>query len=259
MKTPTTFRYTEDAGVATITLDRPDRLNALTFDVYAELRDLFAALAHRDQVKVIIITGEGRGFCSGGDVEAIIGELLKQDMTQLLAFTRMTGGLIRNIRAVPKPVIAAINGIAAGAGAVIALASDFRIAVPSARLAFLFTRVGLAGADMGAAYLLPRVVGLARATELLMLGDTVPADRALAIGLLNKISEPEGLMSDARELATRLAAGPTFALGMTKTLLNQELDLDFVSAIEAEAQGQAICMQTPSFREAFEAFMARSR
>jgi enoyl-CoA hydratase/carnithine racemase len=259
MTTPTTFRYSEDAGIATITLDRPDRLNALTFEIYAELRDLFATLAERDQVKVIIITGEGRGFCSGGDVEAIIGELLKQDMTQLLAFTRMTGALIRNIRAVPKPVIAAINGIAAGAGAVIALASDFRIAVPSARLAFLFTRVGLAGADMGAAYLLPRVVGLARATELLMLGDNVPADRALAIGLINKISEPEALMDDARALGTRLAAGPTFALGMTKTLLNQELDLDFVSAIEAEAQGQAICMQTPSFREAFEAFMSRSR
>ncbi|MBA3640035.1 MAG: enoyl-CoA hydratase family protein [Acidobacteria bacterium] len=259
MKTPTTFRYTEDAGVATVTLDRPDRLNALTFEVYAELRDLFAALGHRDEVRVIIITGEGRGFCSGGDVEAIIGELLKQDMTQLLAFTRMTGALIRNIRAVPKPVIAAINGIAAGAGAVIALASDFRIAVPSARLAFLFTRVGLAGADMGVAYLLPRIVGLARATELLLLGDSVPADRALAIGLLNKISEPDGLMNDARELAARLAAGPTFALGMTKTLLNQELDLDFVSAIEAEAQGQAICMQTPSFRAAFEAFMSRPR
>jgi enoyl-CoA hydratase/carnithine racemase len=259
MNTPTTFRYSEDAGIATITLDRPDRLNALTFEIYAELRDLFAALVHRDEVRVIIITGEGRGFCSGGDVEGIIGELLKQDMTQLLAFTRMTGALIRNIRAVPKPVIAAINGIAAGAGAVIALASDFRIAVPSARLAFLFTRVGLAGADMGAAYLLPRVVGLARATELLMLGDNVPADRALAIGLINKISEPEALMGDARELATRLAAGPTFAIGMTKTLLNQELDLDFVSAIEAEAQGQAICMQTPSFREAFDAFMSRSR
>ena len=259
MKTPRTFLYAEDGGVATITLDRPDRLNALTFEIYAELRDLFAALAHRDEVKVIIITGEGRGFCSGGDVEAIIGELLKQDMTQLLAFTRMTGALIRNIRAVPKPVVAAINGIAAGAGAVIALASDFRIAVPSARLAFLFTRVGLAGADMGAAYLLPRVVGLARATELLMLGDNVPAEHALAIGLLTKISEPEALMDDARELAARLAAGPTFALGMTKTLLNQELDLDFVSAIEAEAQGQAICMQTPSFRQAFEAFMSRSR
>ena len=257
MKTPTTFRYVEDAGIATITLDRPDRLNALTFEIYAELRDLFAALAHRDEVKVIIITGEGRGFCSGGDVEAIIGELLQQDMVQLLAFTRMTGALIRNIRAVPKPVIAAINGIAAGAGAVIALASDFRLAVPSARLAFLFTRVGLAGADMGAAYLLPRVVGLARATELLMLGDNVPAERALALGLLNKISEPGELMSDAREFAARLAAGPTFALGMTKTLLNQELDLDFVSAIEAEAQGQAICMQTPAFKEAFHAFMSR--
>jgi enoyl-CoA hydratase/carnithine racemase len=259
MNTPTTFLYREDAGVATITLNRPDRLNALTFEIYAELRDLFAALVDRNEVKVIIITGEGRGFCSGGDVESIIGELLKQNMPQLLAFTRMTGSLIRNIRAVPKPVIAAINGIAAGAGAVIALASDFRIAVPSARLAFLFTRVGLAGADMGAAYLLPRVVGLARATELLMLGDNVSADRALAIGLLNRISEPEALMDDARELAARLAAGPAFALGMTKTLLNQELDLDFVSAIEAEAQGQAICMQTPSFREAFEAFMSRTR
>ena len=259
MTHPTTFRYAEDAGVATITLDRPDRLNALTFEVYAELRDLFAALVHRDEVRAIIITGEGRGFCSGGDVEAIIGELLKQDMPQLLAFTRMTGALIRNIRAVPKPVIAAINGMAAGAGAVIALACDFRIAVPSARLAFLFTRVGLAGADMGAAYLLPRVVGLARATELLMLGDNVSAERALDLGLLHTIAEPDALLRDARELAARLAAGPTFALGMTKTLLNQELDLDFTAAIEAEAQGQAICMQTPAFRAAYEAFKSRSR
>ena len=259
MNYPTRFRYAEDAGVATITLDRPDRLNALTFEVYAELRDLFAAFVHRDEVKVIIITGEGRGFCSGGDVEAIIGELLKQDMPQLLAFTRMTGALIRNMRAVPKPVVAAINGMAAGAGAVIALACDFRIAVPSARLAFLFTRVGLAGADMGAAYLLPRVVGLARATELLMLGDNVSAERALEMGLLNRISEPDALMRDARELAARLAAGPTFAMGMTKTLLNQELDLDFTAAIEAEAQGQAICMQTPAFRAAYEAFKSRIR
>ena len=259
MNQPTTFRYAEDAGVATITLDRPDRLNALTFEVYAELRDLFAAFVQRDEVRVIVITGEGRGFCSGGDVEAIIGELLKQDMPQLLAFTRMTGALIRNIRAVPKPVVAAINGMAAGAGAVIALACDFRIAVPSARLAFLFTRVGLAGADMGAAYLLPRVVGLARATELLMLGDNVSAERALEMGLLNAISEPDALMRDARELAARLAAGPTFALGMTKTLLNQELDLDFTAAIEAEAQGQAICMQTPAFRAAYEAFKSRPR
>ena len=259
MKQPTTFRYSEDAGVATITLNRPDRLNALTFEVYAELRDLFAALGDRDEVRAIIITGEGRGFCSGGDVEAIIGALLEQDMPQLLAFTRMTGALIRNIRAVPKPVIAAINGMAAGAGAVIALACDFRIAVPSARLAFLFTRVGLAGADMGAAYLLPRVVGLARATELLMLGDNLSADRALEIGLLNTISRPSTLMEEARTLAERLAAGPSFALGMTKTLLNQELDLDFTAAIETEAQGQAICMQTPAFRAAYDAFKSRPR
>jgi len=259
MKQPTTFRYAENAAIATITLDRPERLNALTFEVYAELRDLFAALVDRDEVKVIIVTGEGRGFCSGGDVEAIIGELLKQDMPQLLAFTRMTGALIRNIRAVPKPVVAAINGIAAGAGAVIALACDFRIAVPTARLAFLFTRVGLAGADMGAAYLLPRVVGLARATELLMLGDDISAEHALGIGLLTRIAAPEALMPEARAFAGRLAAGPGFALGMTKTLLNQELDLDFTAAIEAEAQGQAICMQTPAFRAAFEAFMARGK
>jgi enoyl-CoA hydratase/carnithine racemase len=258
MREPSTFRYNEAPdGVATITLDRPDRLNALTFEVYAELRDLFAALAHHDPVKAIVITGEGRGFCSGGDVEAIIGELLQQDAARLLAFTRMTGALIANIRAVPKPVVAAINGVAAGAGAVIALASDFRLATPQASLAFLFTKVGLAGADMGAAYLLPRVVGLARATELLMLGDRVIAEEALRIGLVNRVVAPESLMDEARGLAARLAAGPSFALGMTKTLLNQELDADFAAAIEAEAQGQAICMQTPAFREAYEAFKAR--
>jgi enoyl-CoA hydratase/carnithine racemase len=258
MLQPRTFRYEEDAaGVATITLDRPDRLNALTFEVYAELRDLFAALTRRDPVKAVIVTGAGRGFCSGGDVEAIIGELLKQDMPRLLAFTRMTGALIANIRALPKPVVAAINGVAAGAGAVIALAADFRVAVPQASLAFLFTKVGLAGADMGAAYLLPRIVGLARATELLMLGERVSAEEALRIGLVNRVVAPEALMADAYGLAARLAAGPAFALGMTKTLLNQELDIDFAAAIEAEAQGQAICMQTPAFREAYEAFKAR--
>jgi enoyl-CoA hydratase/carnithine racemase len=257
MTQPTTFSYEEEAGVATITLDRPDRLNALTFEVYSELRDLFAALPGRQSVRAIVITGKGRGFCSGGDVEAIIGELLKQDMPQLLAFTRMTGALIRNIRTVPQPVVAAINGVAAGAGAVIALACDFRIAVPQASLAFLFTRVGLAGADMGAAYLLPRVVGLARATELLLLGDRIGADEALRIGLVNRVVPPESLMEEARTLAERLASGPSFALGMTKTLLNQELDIDLASAIEAEAQGQAICMQTPDFREAYEAFKTR--
>jgi enoyl-CoA hydratase/carnithine racemase len=257
MKRPASFGYSEEAGVATITLSRPDRLNALTFEVYAELRDLFASLAHEPDVKAIIITGDGRGFCSGGDVDAIIGELLKQDMTELLSFTRMTGALIANIRAVPVPVITAINGVAAGAGAVIALASDFRLAVPTASLAFLFTKVGLAGADMGAAYLLPRVVGMARATELLMLGDRISAEDALRIGLVNRVVAPEALMDEARALAARLAAGPSFALGMTKTLLNQALDIDFASAIEAEAQGQAICMQTPSFRQAYEAFKSR--
>ena len=257
MKPPSSFRYSEEGGIATVTFARPDRLNALTFEVYGELRDFFASAATEPRIKAIIVTGEGRGFCSGGDVDAIIGELLKQDMTQLLAFTRMTGALIRNIRALPTPVIAAINGVAAGAGAVIALACDFRIAVPSASLAFLFTKVGLAGADMGAAYLLPRVVGLARATELLMLGDRISAEAALRMGLVNAVVPPERLMEDARALALRLASGPSFALGMTKTLLNHELDIDFVSAIEAEAQGQAICMQTPSFRDAYEAFKSR--
>jgi enoyl-CoA hydratase/carnithine racemase len=256
---PTTFRYEEDGRVATITLDRPDRLNALTFEVYAELRDLFRTLATIERVKAVIVTGAGRGFCSGGDVEAIIGRLLERDATERLAFTRMTGALIASMRALPKPVIAAVNGVAAGAGAVIALAADFRIAVPSASFAFLFTRVGLAGADMGAAYLLPRVVGLARATELLMLGDRISAERALQIGLVNGIAAPGELMNEARALAGRLASGPSFALGMTKTLLNQELDLDFTAAIEAEAQGQAICMETAAFREAYDAFKARQR
>lgn len=257
MQQPTSFRYVEEDGIATITLDRPDRLNALTFEVYAELRDLFAALTAREPVKAVVITGAGRGFCSGGDVEAIIGELLERSMPELLAFTRMTGALIHNIRALPKPVVAAVNGVAAGAGAVIALAADFRIAVPQASFAFLFTKVGLAGADMGAAYLLPRVIGLSRATELLFLGEKVTADEASRIGLVNRVVEPDVLLREARALAQRLAAGPSFALGMTKTLLNQELDADFAAAVEAEAQGQAICMQAPEFRAAYEAFMAR--
>ena len=256
--TPSTFRYAEGGGVATITLNRPERLNALTFEVYAELRDLFTALADHHDVRAIIITGEGRGFCSGGDVEQIIGALLERPMPELLAFTRLTGALIASIRALPTPVIAALNGVAAGAGAVIALAADFRLAVPQASLAFLFTKVGLAGADMGAAYLLPRVIGLARATELLMLGDAISADDALRAGLVNRVVEPEVLMDEARALASRLAAGPAFALGLTKTLLNRELDADFAAAIEAEAQGQAICMQTSAFREAYQKFVARS-
>jgi enoyl-CoA hydratase/carnithine racemase len=254
---PTTFRYEESGAIATITLDRPDRLNALTFDVYTELRDLFAALNARPAVKCVVITGEGRGFCSGGDVDDIIGQLLNRNMVELVEFTRMTGALIRRIRECAKPVVAAINGVAAGAGAVIALACDFRIASEKASLAFLFTKVGLAGADMGAAYLLPRVVGLARATEILFLGDKMTAADAERLGLFTRVVPPDALMTEARALAERLARGPSFALGMTKQLLNTELDLDFASAIEAEAQGQAICMQTRNFREFHAAFAAK--
>jgi len=254
---PTTFRYDEAGAIATIVLNRPDRLNALTFESYAELRDLFAALNERPHIRSVIITGEGRGFCSGGDVDDIIGQLVERNMIELVEFTRMTGALIRRIRECGKPVIAAVNGVAAGAGAVIALACDFRIASEKASLAFLFTRVGLAGADMGAAYLLPRVVGLARATELLFLGDKVTAADAERLGLFNRVVAPEALMHEARALADRLAKGPSFALSMTKQLLNAELDLDFGAAIEAEAQGQAICMQTRNFREFHAAFSAK--
>ncbi len=256
-KRPTTFRYEETGAIATITLDRPERLNALTFEVYAELRDLFAALNDRREVRAVVITGAGRGFCSGGDVDAIIGQLLGRSMVELVEFTRMTGALIRRMRECAKPIVAAVNGVAAGAGAVVALASDFRIASEEASLAFLFTKVGLAGADMGAAYLLPRVVGLARATELLFLGDRVSAADAERLGLFNRVVAPDALMAEARALADRLARGPSFALAMTKQLLNTELDLDFASAIEAEAQGQAICMQTRNFHEFHRAFSAK--
>jgi enoyl-CoA hydratase/carnithine racemase len=254
---PASFRYEESGPIATITLDRPDRLNALTFEVYAELRDLFAAMSARPEIRCVVITGEGRGFCSGGDVDAIIGQLLDRNVVELVEFTRMTGALIRRIRECPKPVVAAVNGVAAGAGAVIALACDFRIASEKASLAFLFTKVGLAGADMGAAYLLPRVVGLARATELLFLGDAMTAADAERLGLFTRVVPPDSLMAEARALAERLAQAPSFALGMTKQLLNTELDLDFAAAVEAEAQGQAICMQTRNFREFYAAFSAK--
>jgi enoyl-CoA hydratase/carnithine racemase len=252
-----TFRYEETDGIATITLDRPERLNALTFEVYAELRDIFPALGARDSVRAIVLTGRGRGFCSGGDVQAIIGELVKRDRASLVDFTRMTGALVGNIRRCPKPVVAAVNGVAAGAGAVIALACDFRIAAEGATLAFLFTKIGLTGADMGAAYLLPRVVGLAHATEILFLGDTIETARAQALGLFNQVVPPNRLMEESRGLAARLAAGPAAALAMTKALVNQELDIDFDAAIEAEAQGQATCLDSRDFKEAYAAIAAR--
>jgi enoyl-CoA hydratase/carnithine racemase len=254
---PRSFGYEERDGIATITLDRPDRLNALTFEIYAELRDTFAALESRDDVRVVIVTGAGKGFCSGGDVEQIIGELLARDTRALLEFTRMTGALIRNIRALRKPVVAALNGVAAGAGAVIALACDFRLASDRATLAFLFTKVGLAGADMGAAYLLPRIVGLARATEILYLGDAIGAEEAERLGLVTRVVAADRLTDETLAFARRLAAGPAFALGMTKELLNQELDLSFAAAIEAEAEGQALCMLGNDFKEGHAAFVEK--
>ncbi len=246
-----------EAGVVTITLDRPDVLNALTFAVYRELTDYLFALRRDDAVRAVVITGRGRAFCSGGDVHEIIGELTKFDGPALLEFTRMTGELVANLRRLRKPIVAALNGTAAGAGAVIALACDLRVMSETAKFAFLFVRVGLCGADMGAGWLLPRVVGLGRATELLMLGDAVPAAECERIGLANRVVPADRVLAEAQALAERLARGPTFAHGMTKELLNHELHLSLDHAIEAEAQAQQICMQTADFREAFAAFAAK--
>jgi enoyl-CoA hydratase/carnithine racemase len=248
------FEFEVADNVATITLNRPEKLNALTFEAYAELRDLLPALPHRGDVKVLVITGRGRGFCSGGDVEEIIGELVKFETKELLEFTRMTGAVVKNLRELPLPVIAAVNGIAAGAGSVIALAADFRLLAESASFAFLFTRVGLAGADMGSAYLLPRLVGLARATELLMLGDKLPAQRAYEIGLANEVVPDEQLSTRAAALAERLASGPAFAYAATKVLLTRELDMDLGSAIELEAITQALLMGSDDFAEFYAAW-----
>ena len=258
-RNPKSFLYSVDAAtsVATITLNRPERLNALTFEVYTELRDTFRALDTEPGVRVVIITGAGRAFCTGGDVEDIIGALFSRDAAGLLEFTRLTGDLILSIRQCRRPVVAALNGTVAGAGAVIAAASDIRIAAETAKIAFLFSRVGLTGADMGAAWLLPRIVGLAHATELLMLGDFMSAERAAAIGLYNRVVPGAGLMAEATEIAVRLARGPSAALGVTKQALNEEASMDLVSAIEWEAQVQARCMQHPDFREAYEAFRAK--
>ncbi len=252
---PKTFRYEVDGGVATITLDRPERINALTFDIYGELRDTFIALHDEREVRAVVLRGEGpRGFCSGGDVEDIIGALFERDMRGLLEFTRMTGALVHAIRTTRPPVVAALHNVVCGAGAVIALACDIRIGSPSTRIAYLFPKVGLSGADMGAAYLLPRIVGLGRATELLLSGDFVDAERAERMGLLNQIVDEEDLRGEALAYAKRLADGPAFAHAMTKKMLEYEGNLDFTAAIEAEAQAQAICMQHPDFREAYEAW-----
>lgn len=258
MFTPKSFLFDKTAaGVATITLNRPERLNALTFEVYRELTDTFAALKDERDVRAVVIAGAGRAFCSGGDVHDIIGELFSRDMAGLLAFTRMTCELIANIRALPKPVIASLNGTTAGAGACIALASDIRIASEEAKIAFLFVRVGLSGADMGAAYLLPRVVGLAKATELLFTGDFISAAEAERIGLYNRVVADDQLKGATRDFAERLAGGPAFALAKTKEMLNREMNLNLSAALESEAQAQALCMQHPDYREAYEAFVAK--
>ncbi len=251
------FVYEVDDGVATITFDRPEVLNALTFDVYAQLRDLFAGLQHDAAVRVVVISGRGKAFCSGGDVHEIIGPLLERDARGHLEFTRMTGSVVQHMRALDKPIIAALNGMTAGAGAVIALAADLRLASEAARFAFLFIKVGLAGADMGAAYLLPRLVGMGRALELLLLGDTIDAATAERYGLVNRVLPAAELMPQAMALARRLAQGPTLALGSTKRLLNAELSMDLPSAIELEAQAQALLMRGEDFRRFYEAFRDR--
>ena len=253
------FLYEVNDGLATITLNRPEVMNALTFEIYAQLRDLFEALRYDETVRAVVLTGAGDNFCSGGDVHEIIGELLKRDMKGHLEFTRMTGAVVQNMRQLDKPIIAALNGMTAGAGAVLALASDLRIASEKARFAFLFTKVGLTGADMGAGYLLPRVVGMGRAFELLLLGDAIDAATAERYGLVNRVVAHAELLPKAHEWARRLADGPTLAISMTKRMINSELDMDLVSAIEAEAQAQALMLMGEDHRQFYEKFKARQR
>lgn len=255
------FRWeaSEDGKVATITLDRPEKKNPLTFDSYAELRDLFRSLVYATDVKAVVITGAGGNFCSGGDVHEIIGPLTRMSMPQLLDFTRMTGDLVKAMRACPQPIVAAVDGVCAGAGAMIALASDLRVGTPAARTAFLFTRVGLAGADMGACTLLPRMIGQGRASELLYTGRAMTAEEGQAWGFFNRLEPSEAVLTAAQDLARQLADGPTFAHGVTKKLLHQEWAMGVDEAIEAEAEAQAICMQTRDFHRAYEAFVARQK
>jgi enoyl-CoA hydratase/carnithine racemase len=253
------FDLDEKTGVGTIRLNRPDVLNALTFDSYIELREAFHTLSVSHQVRSVLITGSGRAFCSGGDVETIISRLFERDYRGLLEFTRMTGALIRSIRRCSKPVVAGLNGLVAGAGAVVAAAADVRIASEKAKIAFLFTKVGLSGADMGAAWLLPRLIGAGRASELLMTGDFVSPEEALRIGLYNRVVPNDELPAEALRWAERLARGPTFALGITKELLTREEHMDLDTALEADSQAQAVCMQHPHFREAYEAFTQKQK
>jgi enoyl-CoA hydratase/carnithine racemase len=251
------FQWRAEGKVGVVTLNRPERKNPLTFDSYAELRDLFRALQYAGDVKAVVFTGAGGNFCSGGDVHEIIGPLTRMAMPELMDFTRMTGDLIKAMRNCPQPIISAIEGVCAGAGALIALFSDLRYASPDAKVAFLFTRVGLAGCDMGACAMLPRVIGQGRASELLYTGRSMSAEEGLAWGFFNGVKSP--VLAAAMEAADSLASGPTFAHGMTKKMLHQEWNAGIDEAIEMEAQAQAICMQTGDFRRAFEAFAAKRK
>ena len=248
------FRLDLQEGVATVTLNRPQKLNALTFQVYADLRDLFTEVPQREDVRTLVITGTGRGFCSGGDVDEVIGQLLQMEPRSLLDFTRMTGTVMQRMRECPIPIIAAVNGVAAGAGAVIALAADFRVLARSASFAFLFTKVGLSGADMGSAYLLPRLIGLGRATELLILGESISATRALEVGLAIKVVEDDKLATEAGGLARQLATGPALAHAMTKMLLARELDMNMAGALELDTVTQALLMKSADHAEFYAAF-----
>jgi enoyl-CoA hydratase/carnithine racemase len=256
---PEHFRYSEEDGVATIRLDRPERLNALTFDSYAELRDAFLTLRGYDHVRCVVLTGTGRAFCSGGDVRDIIGRLFDVPPARLFEFTRMTCDLIENMRLLEKPIVAALNGTTCGAGAVMAAAADLRIAADTARIAFLFTKVGLSGADMGAAWLLPRIVGQGLSSELLMGGEFIDAERALAIGLYNQVVPAAELEGAARALAQRLADGPAHGIALTKRMLNAEASMTLREALQAEAWVQAECMLHPDYREAFDAFVEKRK
>jgi enoyl-CoA hydratase/carnithine racemase len=249
----------DSSGVATVTLNRPERKNPLTFDSYAELRDTFRALVGDDDIKAVVITGAGDNFCSGGDVHDIIGPLTRMDMKGLLAFTRMTGDLVKAIRHCPQPVISAVDGVCAGAGAAVAMASDLRYGTSAAKTAFLFVRVGLAGADMGACAMLPRIIGQGRAAELLFTGRSMSAEEGERWGWFNALVDPDELLPHAQSIASRLAAGPNFAHGITKNQLNVEWDMSLDEAIEAEAQAQAICMQTADFERAYRAFVNKEK
>ncbi|WP_332815344.1 enoyl-CoA hydratase family protein [Ramlibacter sp.] len=253
------FGWSVEGKVATITLNRPERKNPLTFDSYAELRDLFGQLRYATDVQAVVVTGSGGNFCSGGDVHEIIGPLVRLEAPELLMFTRMTGDLVKAMRACPQPIVAAVDGVCAGAGAIVAMASDLRLGTARSKTAFLFNRVGLAGCDMGACAILPRLIGQGRASELLYTGRSMPGEEGERWGFFNRLCEPEAVLAEAQKLAADLAAGPTFANGITKTMLHQEWAMTLEQAIEAEAQAQAICMMTEDFTRAYDAFVAKQK